>query len=113
MIEKMTAPHVSGRPGRNDGADREKRIYVLEEIENTRVRAALLRQHAWALLLRALSPQQRTEQYVPVVRITENVGMLRILTAWFVAFPSLVNHHGGDYGESVSKRRKLCVNPKT
>ena len=35
MIGKMTAPHISVRPGCNDGADREKRIYVLEKIENT------------------------------------------------------------------------------
>lgn len=41
----MTSPYISGRRGRDDRADREKWIYVLEEIQDSRVRAALLGQH--------------------------------------------------------------------
>ena len=49
MIDKMTSPHVTRRRGLDNGADREKWLYVLEEIQDSRVRAALLGQHARSL----------------------------------------------------------------
>jgi hypothetical protein len=46
IIDKMTSPHVFGRRGRDDRSDGEKRIRVFEKIHHSRVRAALLGQHA-------------------------------------------------------------------
>ena len=78
MIDKMTAPHVPRRGGGYDRADRHEGIGVGEEIHESSVRAALLRQHMAPFWLRALLAKRGESQSVPTSEITNGVTLLQI-----------------------------------